>query len=84
MDTASDAPIGVSEGLRKLMLRSARGRGAVPLALHEQHELLAPDELSRFDAVRDRVRRDVALQRHRASADARVLQMSVAALRSQA
>jgi acetyl-CoA C-acetyltransferase len=25
-DTASDAPIGVSEGLRKLMLRSARGR----------------------------------------------------------
>jgi len=26
VDTASDAPIGVSEGLRKLMLRSARGR----------------------------------------------------------
>jgi acetyl-CoA C-acetyltransferase len=26
VDTASDAPIGVSEGLRKVMLRSARGR----------------------------------------------------------
>jgi len=26
VDTASDAPIGVSEGLRRLMLRSARGR----------------------------------------------------------
>ena len=26
VDTASDAPIGVSEGLRKLMLKSARGR----------------------------------------------------------
>jgi acetyl-CoA C-acetyltransferase len=29
VDTASDAPIGVSEGLRRLMLRSARGRDAV-------------------------------------------------------
>ena len=30
VDTASDAPIGVSEGLRKLMLRSARGRSLGP------------------------------------------------------
>ncbi len=50
--------------------------------LRDLRELLSPDELDRFDAVRDRIRRDVALQRHRASADARVLQMSVAALRS--
>lgn len=50
--------------------------------LRDLRELLAPDELERFDAVRDRIRREVALQRHRASADARVLQMSVAALRT--
>ncbi|MGY0193459.1 3'-5' exonuclease [Leptothrix sp. BB-4] len=52
--------------------------------LRDLRELLEPHELDRFDAVREHVRRETALQRHRASGDARVLQMSVAALRSQA
>ncbi len=49
--------------------------------LRDLRELLAPEELDRFDAVREGVRRDFAGQRHRASADARVLQLSVAAVR---
>ncbi|RZS51899.1 hypothetical protein [Sphaerotilus mobilis] len=49
--------------------------------LCDLRELLVQDELDRFDAVRERVRRDLASPRHRASADARVLQLSVAAVR---
>ncbi|MDP4302900.1 3'-5' exonuclease [Leptothrix discophora] len=55
---------------------------AVPaFRLRDLRELLPQEQLERFDAVRDRVRRELASQRHRASADARVLQLSVAEVR---
>jgi hypothetical protein len=40
--------------------------------------LLSEDAAARFDDARDAVSRRLQLQRHRASSDARVLQLSVA------
>jgi hypothetical protein len=49
-------------------------------AFHLRHlrELLSEDAAARFDDARDAVSRRLQLQRHRASSDARVLQLSVA------
>ena len=56
--------------------------GRVPsFRLRDLRELLQADELARFDAARERVRQAIAVQRHRASTDARVLQLSVAEVR---
>jgi hypothetical protein len=52
--------------------------------LHDLRELLDESEQARFDATRAEVRARSAQQRHRASTDARVLQMTVAALRGEA
>jgi len=41
-------------------------------------ELMSENAAARFDATRDRVARELHLRRHRASSDARVLQMSIA------
>lgn len=46
--------------------------------LRHVHELMDEAAQSRFDAVRDGVARTLHLRRHRASSDARVLQLSVA------
>jgi hypothetical protein len=46
--------------------------------LHHLRELLSENAAERFDAVREIVARSLQLRRHRASSDARVLQLSVA------
>ncbi len=46
--------------------------------LHHLNELMDDGAMARFDAARDHVSRTLHLKRHRASSDARVLQMSVA------
>ena len=50
--------------------------------LHHLRELLLDGAVERFDEARDSVARTLQLRRHRASSDARVLQMSVARLRA--
>jgi hypothetical protein len=45
--------------------------------LHHLNELMTEDAMARFDQARDRVSRSLHLRRHRASSDARVLQLSV-------
>jgi hypothetical protein len=45
--------------------------------LHHLNELMSEAAMARFDAARDRVSRALHLRRHRASSDARVLQLSV-------
>jgi hypothetical protein len=49
--------------------------------LRHLRELLSEAAAARFDADRDAVRRSLHLRRHRASGDARVLQLSVARAR---
>jgi hypothetical protein len=51
-------------------------------SFHLRHlrELLSEGEAARFDATRDQVAREQQLKRHRASSDARVLQLSLARL----
>lgn len=44
--------------------------------------LLTPEQARRWDAVRDEVRQELNVTRHRASTDARVLQLSVGRLRA--
>ncbi len=46
--------------------------------LHHLRELLSESAAARFDDVRDIVSRNLQLRRHRASSDARVLQLSLA------
>jgi hypothetical protein len=46
--------------------------------LHHLRELLDETAAARFDSARDMVARSLLLRRHRASSDARVLQLSVA------
>jgi hypothetical protein len=55
-------------------------------AFHLRHlrELLSEDAAARFDDARDAVARTLQLQRHRASSDARLLQLSVARAREPA
>jgi len=45
--------------------------------LHHLNELMTEAAMGRFDEARDRVSRSLHLRRHRASSDARVLQLSV-------
>lgn len=53
--------------------------GLVPgFELHHLAELMDEAAQARFDAARDRITRSLHLRRHRASSDARVLQLSVA------
>lgn len=52
--------------------------------LRDLRELLSEAQLARFDAARHEVEARCDLHRHRASADARVLQLSVAAVVAQA
>jgi hypothetical protein len=51
--------------------------------LRHLRELLDDDAAARFDDARDTVARCLQLQRHRASSDARLLQLSVARVREQ-
>jgi hypothetical protein len=53
--------------------------GAVPaFRLRHLRELMNESAAERFDAAREIVRRNLQLRRHRASSDARVLQLSLA------
>ncbi len=52
--------------------------------LRHLHELLSEQELMRFDDIRERVLLKLQLKRHRASSDARVLQLSVAQVKQAA
>jgi hypothetical protein len=49
--------------------------------LRDLRELLSPDELEQFVEARQQARDQLVLQRHRASSDARVLQLAIARLR---
>ncbi|MEY8877262.1 MAG: hypothetical protein AB9M60_12185 [Leptothrix sp. (in: b-proteobacteria)] len=51
--------------------------------LHDLRELLSEAQLARFDAARREVEAGCDLRRHRASTDARVLQLSVGAVVAQ-